>query len=163
MPAPLAVDREAVRVLVIAVGAREAARRMGLSEDAVRQWCTRGKWLADTKPRQALPLSQQPVATVAKTAALALSDALADDSKQTRLGFSRAYRKAAAHVSELPGSDVVTNAQDIKALAQGAALVHGWDAGQVRPTHVQINLLGGAYGEKAAQASEPEQPTIDIE
>ncbi len=107
----------------------------------------------------------QPVTVTGVTnAADSLANVLADDSKQTRLGFSRAYRKAAAHVSDLDGEAITERAQDIKALAQGAALVHGWEAGAAKPTHVQINLLGGAYGEKAAQVTETEQdtPVIDV-
>jgi hypothetical protein len=37
MPKPLNVDWPAVRVLAVAVGVREAARQMGISQDAVRQ------------------------------------------------------------------------------------------------------------------------------
>jgi hypothetical protein len=37
MPKPLNVDWPAVRVLAVAVGVREAARQMQISEDAVRQ------------------------------------------------------------------------------------------------------------------------------
>lgn len=38
------VDREAVRVLAIELGAREAARRLGLNEDTVCSWARRYKW-----------------------------------------------------------------------------------------------------------------------
>jgi len=38
------VDREAVRVLAIELGAREAARRLGLKEGTVLSWASRYKW-----------------------------------------------------------------------------------------------------------------------
>jgi hypothetical protein len=38
------VDREAVRVLAIELGAREAARRLGLSPNTVLSWSKRYNW-----------------------------------------------------------------------------------------------------------------------
>jgi transposase-like protein len=38
------VDREAVRVLAIELGAREAARRVGVKESTVLSWARRYDW-----------------------------------------------------------------------------------------------------------------------
>ena len=38
------VDREAVRVLAIELGAREAARRLGLNPNTVLSWAKRDNW-----------------------------------------------------------------------------------------------------------------------
>ncbi len=38
------VDREAVRVLAIELGAREAARRLGLNRNTVISWARRYNW-----------------------------------------------------------------------------------------------------------------------
>jgi predicted site-specific integrase-resolvase len=38
------IDREAVRVLAILIGAREAARRLGIKESTLLSWSHRGKW-----------------------------------------------------------------------------------------------------------------------
>jgi len=38
------VDREAVRVLAIELGAREAARKLGLNENTVLSWARRENW-----------------------------------------------------------------------------------------------------------------------
>jgi hypothetical protein len=46
MPKPLNVDWPAVRVLAVAVGVREAARQMRISQDAVRQRNAKAGWLA---------------------------------------------------------------------------------------------------------------------
>src|SRR5947208_13583687 len=46
------VDRESVRLLAIELGVREAARRCGLSEDRVRKWSSRYKWLEQRAPKQ---------------------------------------------------------------------------------------------------------------
>src|SRR4029077_10548924 len=40
----LPVDREAVRVLAIELGAREAARRLGLNPNTVLSWAKRDNW-----------------------------------------------------------------------------------------------------------------------
>jgi hypothetical protein len=49
MPKPLNVDWPAVQVLAVAVGVREAARQMGISQDAVRQRSKREGWMASPK------------------------------------------------------------------------------------------------------------------
>jgi hypothetical protein len=46
------VDRESVRLLAIELGVREAARRCGLSEDRVRKWSSRYKWLEQKAPKR---------------------------------------------------------------------------------------------------------------
>jgi hypothetical protein len=38
------VDREAVRILAISIGAREAARRLGIKESTLLSWSHRLKW-----------------------------------------------------------------------------------------------------------------------
>jgi hypothetical protein len=42
--AQLPVDREAVRMLAFSIGAREAARRLGIKESTLLSWSHRGKW-----------------------------------------------------------------------------------------------------------------------
>ena len=46
MPRALNVDWPSLRVLAVAVGVREAARQMGISQDAVRQRSKREGWMA---------------------------------------------------------------------------------------------------------------------
>jgi uncharacterized protein YjcR len=38
------IDREAIRVLAIELGAREAARRTGVNENTILSWSRRYKW-----------------------------------------------------------------------------------------------------------------------
>ena len=52
MKGNLSIDRESVRLLAIELGVREAARRCGLSEDRVRKWSSRYKWLEQRAPKQ---------------------------------------------------------------------------------------------------------------
>src|SRR5262249_43363103 len=78
MPNPLNVDWSAVRVLAVAVGVREAARQMGISEDAVRQRSKREGWMTSAKAATQRALSK-PVTTVTRVSPDAVSpaDALA--------------------------------------------------------------------------------------
>src|SRR6201985_1039220 len=38
------ISREAVRILAFSIGAREAARRLGIKESTLLSWSHRGKW-----------------------------------------------------------------------------------------------------------------------
>lgn len=144
MPAALDINREAVRTLVVAVGVREAARQMGLAESTVQAWSARGKWTEKINQAQSIARSNlQPTAT--KPAADALTEALIDDSKATRIGFSKAARKVAAKLSESDAESLTTPAMAITASKwQGvAASTHGWNEKQESGNvMVNIGILG---------------------
>jgi len=64
------VDRESVRLLAIELGVREAARRCGLSEDRVRKWSSRYKWLEQRAPKQPIiTINRPPAGTIGKAGA----------------------------------------------------------------------------------------------
>lgn len=140
----LDVDREAVRTLVVALGVREAARQMGLSEDTVSTWSARGKWLQPTP----LPPTMAPQATKAIAPAEALTKALAEDSLNTKIGFSRAAVKVATHLGEKEPGDLIERdtAQSARQWSEIAGKVHGWDAKQDGAgvnVAVNIGIIGG--------------------
>jgi hypothetical protein len=116
------IDRESVRLLAIELGVREAARRCGLSQDRVRKWSSRYKWLEQRAPKQ----QQATVTVVTKP-----GDALLDEHKrlegQTKTALSRAVAKAAEHVSAQPALEVRNTAQ-LRDLASAAARIFGWDS-----------------------------------
>lgn len=124
MPAPLAVDREAVRVLVVAVGVREAARQMDLSEDTVLSWARRGGWLqaasaAKDRAMQSLATRQpNAVQSHALKAADALAATLAENGKRTKLGLT-AY--AARMAERARDEGIIEEAPLYKAVAD----IHG--------------------------------------
>lgn len=121
------IDREAVKTLAIAIGVREAARQLGLNEDRVRQWSKREKWLQHEPKPQPPTVTKNLVTTVTKPSD-ALQSILADDSKQTKIGFSRAARKVAKHLEEAPVKELVTPQKAIAAKSWHgiAESVHGW-------------------------------------
>lgn len=146
MPAALQVDREAARVLCVAVGVREAARKLGVPEGTMQAWSARGQWFA--KPVQPPTVIRQTgpnsLATTATNAGESLAESLADDSKATRIGLSQASRRAAEHLKDQTGAGILKSAKAMKEIAGVASIVHGWSDGKA--TNVQINLAIGIGG-----------------
>lgn len=150
MPAPLDVDHEAVKVLAIAVGVRQAARQMGLPEDAVRQWSKRENWFPEPQKQVLPPTMQKQTVTGVTKASDALANTLADDSKMSRLHASRAIRKGFEHLAEQSGEAIMAQAPNVASLAKAASTVHGWADGQQQTLRVSIYRGGD------------EPPVIDV-
>lgn len=127
MPAPLDVDKEQIRMLVLAVGVTEAAKQTGIDLSTVKQWSARGKWLAHTrKPpeRQQMPLSMQPRAvTLVTSPADALENTLKERRAQTRLGLSEYAARASRQAAELPDDELLARSVEVKAVASVAESV----------------------------------------
>jgi hypothetical protein len=102
MSKPLNVDWPAVRVLAVAVGVREAARQMGLSEDAVRQRSKREGWMASPKTaaQRALAKPVTSVSPVALSPAQALANVFSERKHRTKLGLSKYAAEAAEEAAE---------------------------------------------------------------
>ena len=97
MPKSLNVDWPAVRVLAVAVGVREAARQMGISEDAVRQRSKREGWMASPKTVAQRALAK-PVTSVSPdglSPADALANVLREHERETKLSLARSARRMA--------------------------------------------------------------------
>lgn len=126
MPAALDVNREAVKMLAMEVGVREAARRLGISESTVKSWSDRENWLAPV----VLPPTVLTASIASKQPSVALAEALADDSIATKSGFSKAARRVATHLGDQDAEKLLE--RDLAASgAQWSGIaktVHGWDA-----------------------------------
>src|ERR1044072_4680128 len=137
MPKPLSVDWPAVRVLAVAVGVREAARQMGISQDAVRQRSKREGWLASPKTVTQRALAK-PVTSVSPNAlspADALANVLQEHERETKLSLARSARRMAkdAEQATLRESPYVHKA------AQAASIPHGWGNQDKNPNTI-LNL-----------------------
>jgi hypothetical protein len=102
MSKPLTVDWPAVRVPAVAVGVREAARQMGISQDAVRQRSKREGWMAcpETVAQRALAKPVTSVSPNALSPADALANVFSERKHRTKLGLSKYVAEAAERAAE---------------------------------------------------------------
>ena len=88
------VDREAVRILALSIGAREAARRLGIKESTLLSWSHRLKWKLPRRkvgrPPLELPLSP--------------ADVLLDYKRRGGLTRTDIYKTVAAAAARLAGN-----------------------------------------------------------
>lgn len=152
MPAAIDVDREQVRMLVLSVGCREAARQMGLNEDTVSAWSARGGWLAhitNPAPPGPKPASMIPASSASKSAVDALQEALTTLSGKTKLGLLKASAKAAEALAAKDGESLLGLGAEAKAWADTGARAGNW--ADASASSVKIAIFGAA-----------ESPIIDV-
>src|SRR5215469_3023428 len=114
MPKPLNVDWSAVRVLAVALGVREAARQMQISEDAVRQRSKREGWMTSAKAATQRTLVK-PVTSMSPHAvspADALATVLSERKERSKLGLSKYAAEAAERAGESDGDLGLVSAVD---------------------------------------------------
>jgi hypothetical protein len=124
-------------MLAVAVGVREAARQMGISEDAVRQRSKREGWMASPKTaaRRALAKPVTSVSPNALSRAHAPVNVLQEHERETKLSLARSARRMAkdAEQATLRESPYVHKA------AQVASITHGW-GNQDKNANTILNL-----------------------
>lgn len=140
MPAPNTApvaDKQAVRVLAMAVGQREAARRLGLSENTVKSICHRAKDLQSVSETKDTRL--HPSAPNAPKPAEAMAEILAEDERETRSSLSRTARRLARESENAPIA--LETPADVLAVARLYAVTHRIDAqeGRAVPT-ITLNV-----------------------
>jgi hypothetical protein len=128
------VDRESVRLLAIELGVREAARRCGLSEDRVRKWSSRYKWLEQRAPKQ-----QEATVTVVTKPGDVLLATHKELEERTKSGLARATARAAEAAGTAAEPLQVTNTAHLRDLAAAASKLFGWDTN--KGARVQFNQL----------------------
>lgn len=137
-------------MLVLSIGVRPAARKLGLPEPTVQAWAARGKWLQPTRattvtvqPTLQPPPTCRPATVATMQPADALAEILADDERETRISLSRAAKNLASQAE----SAELVQAGDALQAGKLAALVHRWDASDGK-VQVQVNLgfFSGSVG-----------------
>jgi hypothetical protein len=124
------VNHEAVRMLAMELGAREAARRLGLNEDTICSWSHREKW--NLPKRYGAPASVQASQLQASPV-----QALEDEHKALEQRSKSAMAKAAANSAEaIAGPLRVSSTRDLNDLANAMAKVFGWST---QAQHVNIH------------------------
>jgi hypothetical protein len=141
----------------VAIGIRKAARQaardlppdeQGRFVQRAMKRCSRQKWLVKAKKDKADAVMTSPSALSAnvRKGADVLSELLADNSKRSKIGFSKASVKAAEHFAELPAKELVDKdrAQAMKHHVSSAAITHDWENAKgnvAAQSIVNVNVL----------------------
>ena len=160
---PKPISWEAVRALASVVGVRESARRMGLSEEAVKRRCTREGWLASPEAKAAnkMAIAQRSGLTVAPqmSPAVLIQQEITALGAKSRLSIARGIAKAGEHIETLPGDAILIDSANVKNIAQTADLVHGWKE-QPSGSRVRLDVLLSKPGSDVVEIEAEVQPEV---
>lgn len=155
------VDREQVRLLCVAIGVRETARRLGLNVNTVLQWSRRGKWNIKQQPTPSTvtvhPRKNDKIRTIESgnqsvisptviNPAITLQSILNEAENDTKLSLAKATKKAAGKLAEMPSGDIITKSKSLVNVTTAAAKLHGWDSERSAGSGLVINVgvsMGG--------------------
>jgi hypothetical protein len=129
------VDREAVRVLAIELGAREAARRLGLNPNTVLSWSKRDNWELPSRKGGATQASANAITLQSKPGDVLLATHRELEGR-TKTGLAQATVRAAEAAAKAKKPLEVSNTAQLRDLATSAARVFGWDSNK---PGVQLN------------------------
>ena len=132
------IDWPGLRAAAVAIGIRQAARQAArdLPPDEQERFvqramkrCSRQKWLVKSQQDKADAVATSPNALSAnvRKGSDVLSEVLAEDSRETRIGLSAAARKAAETFAKMPGSKVIKHAQAHRHVTASSSVLHSWD------------------------------------
>lgn len=164
MPAALDVNWTEVKMLALSVGVREAARRMGLPEDAVKQRSWREGWLANMPKSQALPVSMVRPVTGVTDGATALANAMKDDAQRGRAAALRVSRRALERVDRCDDDELILpeTADVASKWIKSASVAGGYGAGE-SVAKINLHLTGAKPQTMDAEWSEvQETPSLDV-
>src|SRR5947207_9213214 len=148
---PQDIDWPGLRAAAVAIGirqaARQAARDLPLDEQErfiqrAMKRCSREKWLIKSQQDKADAVVASPTALSAnvRKGSDVLSEILAEDSRETRIGLSAAARKAAETLAKMPGSKVIKHAQAHRHMTASSSVLHSWDE-KGNPIPFTLNML----------------------
>jgi antitoxin component of MazEF toxin-antitoxin module len=153
MPQALAVDWSQVRTLALAIGVREAARRLELSEEAVMKRCSREGWLKEARAQDAfidreiaLKRERQGLSAIVRTPA----EVFKQTGVNTRSKLAVAVEKQADKLAETDADELLVMAPTVKMVVDSAAKLHGWE--NAAALNIRLDVL----------ASDSSSPVIDV-
>jgi hypothetical protein len=134
-----------VNAAAVAAGANLPAEEANRLRERINKRALRERWLDHAEALvQSIPTNALPLSKPVQTGADLLQNALKEDSSASKIGFSRAARKAAEHLAEQEPETILKHSRQMQDTAKTAALVHGWaGTAQGSGTSVNIALLTG--------------------
>ena len=120
------IDKEAVRILAIEIGAREAARKLGLNEDTVCSWSKRGNWKLPKRNGELKRASMQAVASNENVGDVVLNT-LKVREENTRSQLAIVAERGATEAAQLEA--VLPAAPLIASLVSAIGKTFGWASG----------------------------------
>jgi hypothetical protein len=145
------IDWPGLRAAAVAIGIRPAARHAARDlppheqerfiQRAMKR-CSREKWLVQSEQVKTDAVATSPTALSAnvRKGADVLSEILAEDSRETRIGLSSAARNAAETFAKMPGSKVIKHAQAHRHITASSSQLHGWDEAEARGKQGIVNI-----------------------
>lgn len=155
MGKPLQADWNEVKTLALAIGVREAARQMGLPEDAVMQRSYREGWIEKRREAQAKAEVIKSTIRVEQGLSAHVSTAaevLQNVSGETKSELAVAALKVARHAAKQEPETLLTGSEDYSRWVSNAAKIHGWDAADragAGQAVVNITFLGNVQDSPA--------------
>ena len=119
-------DREAVRVLAIELGAREAARRLGLNPNTVLSWSKRYNWELFNRRGGATKASANAITLQSKPGDVLIATHRELEGR-TKTGLAQATVRAAEAAAKAAEPIPVSNTAQLRDLAASAARIFGWN------------------------------------
>lgn len=159
MAAPsLDVDWQAIRMLAVEIGVREAARRLDIDESTVMSRCAREGWLRDLPRSMPLPPTQRPIASNASNPAKIQGDVLKERNGNTRLGHSLAANKLADKFAGMDGDELLQATPALLQAGRHAAQVFGWQTGSTGQQPLRLDILAGQTAVRLEVGSAQDAP-----
>jgi putative ATPase subunit gpP of terminase len=124
------VDREALRVLAIELGARETARRLGLNPNTVLSWSKRYNWELPNRRGGATKASANAITLQSRPGDVLLATHR-ELGERTKTGLAQAAARAAEEAANAEKPIDVNSTSHLRDLASAAAQLFGWNAGDV--------------------------------
>lgn len=166
MPAALDVNWEAVKMLALQVGIREAARQMELTESAVMQRSAREGWLANLPRSAPLPASMVRTVSSVSTPSQLLIQSMAEDSQGCRSTALRVAHRALKRVERCDDDELMQPdvADVLNKHTKTASVAGGWNAGAQIGAKINLHLTGAKQAQTMdAEWSEvQETPSLDV-
>lgn len=120
--------KELVRLLVLQHGLQKASELSGVPYDLVRQWESRRK----RKEKAIVTNVTNPIAVVADR----VQAELEENGRETRLSLSRYARNASKYAEQA----TLRESKAVKAVAETAAITHGWRDKEQGQAQVAVNI-----------------------